>query len=141
MVKGVNLKENSFKEKIALVKIKDNDQPFGSFFGVKKFPVAFILDVSIDLLNVKSDYQYYIEMKVNSESRISNPSSYEKVPFSIPQEDMIFVKDNLGQSFITGKIGLIVDKSDSCAVEINLLDTNQKLLSSHSTYFYFGERE
>lgn len=135
------MKENDFKEKIALVKIKDGDQPFGSFFGVKRFPVAFILDVSVDLLNVKSDYQYYVEMKVNSSSSISNPTSHEIVPFTIPQEDMIFVNDNVGQSFIAGKIGLTVDRSDSLAIEINLLGSNKEVLSSHSTYFYFGERK
>ena len=135
------MKENDFKEKIALVRIKDGGQPFGSFFGVKKFPVAFVLDVNVDLLNVKSDYKYYIAMNITPSSTISNIASHEIVPFIISKEDMIFVNDNYGQSFITAKLGLNVDKSDSFAIEISLLDSDRKMLSSHSTYFYFGESE
>lgn len=133
-------KEINFKEQIALVKIKDGNINFGSFFGVKKFPVTFILDISADLLNVKPNYKYYLEMKVSSESNLSNPSSHEIIPFSIPEENMIFVHNNVGQSFITGNLALTVDKSDSFVIEINLLNNNKKdILSTHLTYFYFGE--
>lgn len=132
------MEEFDFKEKIALVKIKDGNIDFGSFFGVEKFPVTFMLDISADLLNVKSNCKYYLETKVSSESNIVNPTTHEVIPFSIPEENMIFIHNGIGQSFVTGKVALTIDKSDSVVIEVNLLSSDKKVLSTHLTYFYFG---
>lgn len=135
------LKMKTFIEKIAQVKIKDNGEEFVHFFDIAKFPVTFNLEVSITFLNLIPEKNYILRINITNDTEPLQLQFSDTQNFSVPENDMILVHDNLGQTFITTGFKFVVSQEGAYQIAFKLEDGNKKELSSFENYYYFEGRK
>lgn len=127
-----------FIEKIAQVKIKDNGEEFAHFYDISKFPVNFNLEVSVTFLNLIPEKIYRLKINITEETEPLQLQQSDVQTFSVPENDMILVHDNFGQTFITTGFDFTAAQEGAYEIAFKLENENGEELSSFENYYYFG---
>lgn len=131
----------NFREQIAQVTYRhadDSGKTLAQFYGIEKLPLHFPLEVNIDFLNIEANKNYLLLLKVIKNTTPLQVAFNDTQVFSVPLENMILVRNGLGQSFIKTAIDLKIDSYGEYKITIELQDETEMKLSSFSNYYYFG---
>lgn len=130
------MKQADFIEKIAQVRLKEQGEPFTQFFGSDTYPLTFPIDVAVDFLNIAPNTLYHLTIEIVGDSL--SVVYTDTTPFSIPEDNLIYLIDGYGHSYVTTSINFKVLTAGAYRTTFALKKDGVEL-SSFSNYYYFGD--